>query len=233
VLRSRLTESDPASGTMVASRQVVIDVADTGSGMDAETERRCLEPFYTTKGERGTGLGLAMVYGMAQRHRADIGIESAPGRGTTVRLTFAAADRVSVDVEPDPPAAPVARLRVLAIDDDPLLLKSLSDALSAEGHLVTVAEGGQAGIDLFSTAQRSQTPFDVVITDLGMPHVNGRQVADQIKAQSPGTRIILLTGWGTRLESGDELMTVDRVMHKPPKLSELRGVLAATMSEQP
>jgi signal transduction histidine kinase/ActR/RegA family two-component response regulator len=232
VLRSRLTESGLMTGTVTASRRVVLEVADTGLGMDAETERRCFEPFFTTKGERGTGLGLAMVYGMTQRHRGDIGIESASGSGTTVRLTFAAADRVTVDVEPDPPAVQSNHLRVLAIDDDPLLLKSLSDALSAEGHEVTTAHGGQAGIDLFGQARCDQVPFDVVITDLGMPHIDGRQVANHVKTESPGTRVILLTGWGSRLvEVGDAPTTVDRVMNKPPKLSELRGVLAATMSD--
>src|SRR5690606_40232129 len=69
---------------------VVIEVSDTGVGMDEDTRRRCLEPFFTTKGQRGTGLGLAMVYGMVQRHSASLSIDSAPGMGTTMRLTFTA-----------------------------------------------------------------------------------------------------------------------------------------------
>src|SRR5438309_10047438 len=84
------------SGGEDAARQVHVEVADTGIGMDEETRRRCLEPFYTTKGERGTGLGLAMVYGMVQRHSAELDLDSSVGRGTTVRLSFAAADALAL-----------------------------------------------------------------------------------------------------------------------------------------
>ena len=101
--------------------------------MDEETRRRCLEPFFTTKGERGTGLGLAMVYGMVQRHGAEIEIDSEPGKGTTVRLSSPPSRRSSA---PRPSAAGGAAgpLRILIVDDDPLLLKSLHDTLEADGH---------------------------------------------------------------------------------------------------
>ena len=132
-----------------AARHVHIEVTDTGIGMDEETRRRCLEPFYTTKGERGTGLGLAMVYGMVQRHSADLEIESAPGRGTTVSLVFAVTEQLA-STAPRAVAwhAPAQRLRILLVDDDPMLIKSLRDILEQDGHVVTVAEGGQKGIDL-------------------------------------------------------------------------------------
>jgi CheY-like chemotaxis protein len=226
VLRTRVVVGNEAvPGT--SRRQAAIEVVDSGIGMDAETRRRCLEPFFTTKGERGTGLGLAMVYGMIQRHRADLEIDSAPGQGTTMRLLFAAADRVTRDVELTAAPPETVRARVLVVDDDPLLIKSLSDTLTAEGHVVTVAHGGQAGIDLFRQAADTVTPFEVVITDLGMPHVDGRQVASSIKSVSPDTPVILLTGWGQRLvETGDVPPSVDRVMSKPPRLSELRDALA-------
>src|SRR6185312_13612528 len=89
-LRTQLVR-DPRSSSREtpASQQVQLEVIDAGVGMDEETRRRCLEPFFTTKGERGTGLGLAMVYGTMQRHSAEIEIDSAVGRGTTVRLRFA------------------------------------------------------------------------------------------------------------------------------------------------
>ena len=112
----------PPDGRSDDLRLVHIEVSDTGVGMDEETRRRCLEPFFTTKGERGTGLGLAMVYGMVQRHSADIEIESAPGKGTTVRLSFGRPDhrRVAVRSRPDAGRRRRQRLRILVVDDDPL-----------------------------------------------------------------------------------------------------------------
>ena len=206
-------------------RQVELEVADTGIGMDEETRRRCLEPFFTTKGERGTGLGLAMVYGVVQRHGAEIEIESAVGRGTTVRLRFptSAGDAASAEQSLQ---APHARLRLLIVDDDPLLIKSLRDVLEADGHAVSAATGGREGIELFQ-AEHPKEPFAAVITDLGMPYVDGRKVAAAIKERSKETPVILLTGWGHRLVSENDVPPhVDRVLNKPPKLRELRAALA-------
>ena len=225
------TRGDDAEST--TPRRAHLEVIDTGTGMDAETRRRCLEPFFTTKGERGTGLGLAMVYGMVQRHGANIAIESAPGQGTLVRLTFAASATDAMLEQPAVYARP-SRLRILVIDDDPLLLKSLRDTLEGDGHSVGVATGGGAGIDAFQAAIDARKPFDVVITDLGMPYVDGRVVSRAIKKASPSTPIVLLTGWGQRLaDEGAAPPDVDRILNKPPKLSELRPALAELTANRP
>jgi PAS domain S-box-containing protein len=209
------------------ARQVEVEVADSGMGMDEETRRRCLEPFFTTKGERGTGLGLAMVYGVTRRHNADIDMESAIGQGTTVRLRFPVPASNTAETQPAAPEARPPRLRILSVDDDPLLIKSLRDALEADGHAVVTANGGQEGIDAFRAAEERDERFAVVITDLGMPYVDGRKVASAIKNDSPSTPVILLTGWGQRLiTEGDIPPHVDRVLNKPPKLRELRAALA-------
>ncbi len=209
------------------SSSVDVEVADTGIGMDEATQRRCLEPFFTTKGERGTGLGLAMVYGVTRRHNADIEMESAIGAGTTIRLRFPVAVLSASDAQSPVPEAMPSRLRILSVDDDPLLIKSLRDALEADGHAVVTANGGQEGIDTFRAAEQRNEHFAVVITDLGMPHVDGRKVATAIKGDSPSTPVILLTGWGQRLVAeGDVPANVDRVLNKPPKLKELRAALA-------
>jgi PAS domain S-box-containing protein len=206
--------------------RVDVEVADTGIGMDEGTRRRCLEPFFTTKGERGTGLGLAMVYGVTRRHNADIDIESTAGQGTTVRLRFEVAASHSTESQLVAPEAIPARLRILSVDDDPLLIKSLRDALEADGHAVVTANGGQEGIDAFRAAEERDERFAVVITDLGMPYVDGRKVASAIKNDSPSTPVILLTGWGQRLVAEGEIPPhVDRVLNKPPKLRELRAAL--------
>jgi signal transduction histidine kinase/ActR/RegA family two-component response regulator/uncharacterized membrane protein affecting hemolysin expression len=207
---------------------VHVEVSDTGVGMDEETRRRCLEPFYTTKGERGTGLGLAMVYGMIQRHSAELEIDSVVGKGTTVRVLFGAAQTQLEDT--DRTAArlqPAQRLRVLLVDDDPLLIKSLRDILEGDGHVVMVADGGESGIETFVSAQQRGNPFSLVITDLGMPYVDGRKVAAAIKAANPSTPVIMLTGWGRRLLAENDIPSyVDRVLSKPPRLAELRAALA-------
>lgn len=210
---------------------VRIDVCDTGVGMDAEARRRCLEPFFTTKGERGTGLGLAMVYGVAQRHGAELDVQSAPGAGTTFSLIFPAATRDAADsgveIETPPP------MRLLLVDDDPVLLKALSDALGNDGHQITPANDGQAGIDAFERGQDG-FPFDAVITDLGMPYVNGRQVAAAVKSIAPQTPVILLTGWGQGMLSGVEgIPNIDVVLGKPPKLREVRAALARHRRKAP
>ena len=225
-LRTRLAEG--------SGRQIVqLEVVDAGIGMDEDTRRRCLEPFFTTKGTRGTGLGLAMVYGVAQRHNANLEIESEPGKGTLVRMSFAAAPEPMTSASGDV-NAPVGPMRILIIDDDPLLLKSLRDTLEAEGHDVTPASGGQAGINTFVESHAQGAPFPLVITDLGMPHVDGRKVAATIKASVPSTVIILLTGWGRRLVAeGDVPAGVDQVLSKPPKLIELRAALSNHFGKNP
>jgi CheY-like chemotaxis protein len=212
---------------------VRLEVMDAGVGMDEDTRRKCLEPFFTTKGERGTGLGLAMVYGAMQRHSADIEIESVVGKGTTMRLSFpiSVASGGGAALPTTPSAAPPQR--ILVVDDDPLVLKSLRDTLEADGHAVTIADGGQAGIDTFLAAQKRGEPFGIVITDLGMPYVDGRKVSSRVKTAGPSTVVILLTGWGQRLAAdGDIPPHVDRVLGKPPKLRELREALARCLESR-
>lgn len=223
----RLTVRTKATRTETDIQHADVEVVDSGIGMDEQTRRRCLEPFFTTKGERGTGLGLAMVYGVARRHNAEIEIESALGQGTTVRVRFPAAVTDSNLANTPAPEAMPPRLRILSVDDDPLLIKSLRDALEGDGHAVVTANGGQEGIDTFRSAAQRDEHFAVVITDLGMPYVDGRKVASAIKNESPSTPVILLTGWGQRLVAEGEVPpNVDRVLNKPPKLKELRAALA-------
>jgi len=105
--------------------------------------------------------------------------------------------------------------------------KSLRDTLEADGHVVTITNGGQEGIDVFRAAAGGSEQFAIVITDLGMPYVDGRKVSSAVKAASPSTPVIMLTGWGQRLVAeGDIPPHVDRVLNKPPKLRELRAALA-------
>jgi CheY-like chemotaxis protein len=199
-LRTRVVQDEEAPSQESPPREFVqLEVIDAGIGMDEDTRRRCLEPFFTTKGERGTGLGLAMVYGTVQRHSANLEIESEVGKGTTMRLSF------SVSTKPAP------------------------------GAEVWVGTGAVLrGIDTFLAARAQGNPFPVVITDLGMPYVDGRKVSSAIKTASPETIVLMLTGWGQRLVAeGDIPPHVDHVLSKPPKLRALREALAQCLDARP
>jgi len=215
------TRATPGDGV---SQMVRIEVADSGIGMDEETRRRCLEPFFTTKGERGTGLGLAMVYGMIQRHSAHFEIESAVGKGTTMQIGFPAYTQPIIASKrlAESPLI-LRRLRVLLIDDDPIIIKALEDAFDGDGHVTVAASGGRTGLAKFTAAHGTENAFTLVVTDLGMPDIDGRRVAEGVKQLSPQTPVIMLTGWGARMLAEKEVPPhVDRLLSKPPRLQELR-----------
>lgn len=221
----------PKGGTLtlrsrvLGAEHVSLEVLDTGVGMDEATRQRCLEPFFTTKGQRGTGLGLAMVYGMVVRHFGTIEVESSPGAGTCVRLSF---PRVRPDqvprVRPGAASLPNSPQRILVIDDDPVILTALKTVLEGDGHLVVTAEGGEQGVNAFAAAKSNGDGFNLVITDLGMPHVDGRQVAASIK-QTSSVPVVMLTGWGHSMQ-GETIPNIDRILRKPPRITELRAALA-------
>ena len=166
-------------------RQVTVEISDTGMGMDEETRRRCLEPFFSTKGKRGTGLGLAMVYGVMERHEGNIEIQSEPGKGTTFRLAFPVRTKPCENNEEEDHAA-IEPLKILCIDDEPLLRELIKEMLERDGHHVEVCDSGQSGLDEFRLARERGRPFDVVFTDLGMPYLDGRQVARSAQTRIAG-----------------------------------------------
>jgi len=222
-VRRPASESGGAEG-----RDLQIEVRDNGSGMDEKVRQHCLEPFFSTKLQHGgTGLGLAMVYGMMQRHNGNIEIESAPGRGTCLRLVFPVCEQPA----PPPraksaPAQACPSVRILCIDDEPGVREILSDCLAKDHHKVSVAPGGREGLEMFRASLRGDNPFQVVITDLGMPDMDGYHVARAVKAESPGTPVFMLTGWGAMIQAdGESAPEVDAVLSKPPRLGELNALL--------
>ena len=216
----------PEDGTV--EKKLQIEVRDNGVGMDEKVRQHCLEPFFSTKHKTGgTGLGLAMVYGMVKRHDGCIEFESAPNRGTCVRLIFPIRKRTTSAVRSiASPPVPSRSLRILCIDDDPELRLLLRDVLEVHHHKVTVAAGGMEGVQLFRSNLGGLDPFDMVITDLGMPEMDGHHVARAIKAESPRTPIIMLTGWGAMMQAeGESTPEGDAVLSKPPRIQELTNVL--------
>jgi signal transduction histidine kinase/ActR/RegA family two-component response regulator len=210
--------------------EVFIEVTDTGVGMEEATQARAFEPFFSTKGARGSGLGLAIVYGTMQRHEGAVELDSAPGAGTTMRLILPIGDVVSHRAAAE--TTPSTRvLKVLCIEDEPLVREALQEVLASEGHLVDVAANGKVGLKAFRAAHRSDRPFDVVFTDLGMPDMDGRTVAKEIKKQAPQTPVIMLTGWGHRLHAeGDLPSGVDLVISKPPSVETLTEALVEVLA---
>ncbi|MBI5396759.1 MAG: response regulator [Verrucomicrobia bacterium] len=215
----------------VSHGAILLEVSDTGIGMDEATRERCFEPFFSTKGERGTGLGLSMVFGVMQRHDGHVEVESEPGKGTTMRLIFPLHQPTVPALNGRHVAATrLPPLRILVIDDELLLRRLMKDMLERDGHRVTLASGGQAGLEAFRAAQTRGQPFDVVITDLGMPHVGGAEVVRALKSESPATAVILATGWGSRFKTESLPDEMDALLPKPPTLNDLRQKLAQAVA---
>jgi signal transduction histidine kinase/ActR/RegA family two-component response regulator len=227
-LVSRCVDRPVTEQNDCVERQVQIEVHDEGIGMDEKTRQRCLEPFFSTKAHRGgSGLGLAMVYGMMQRHEGAIEIISTPGSGTCVRLIFPIREKI---VRPVPDLSSSENqerpLNILCIDDEPQVRQLLTDCLGHFKHEVSLASSGKQGLELFRNALHSQKPYSAVITDLGMPDLDGHQVARRIKAESPDTPVVMMTGWGTMMkEDGETTPQVDALIGKPPRMHELQNLL--------
>jgi signal transduction histidine kinase/ActR/RegA family two-component response regulator len=227
-LATRTLTAPGSNGDGVAPPRIQVEVKDTGTGMDEATRQHCLEPFYSTKTlNGGTGLGLAMVYGMVQRHEGAIEIDSSPGHGTCIRLTFPIKENTSSAAPVAPlPSKPARSLRILCIDDEELIRQLLTDSLTHYSHQVVTATNGEQGLELFRAAALERKPFEVVITDLGMPRMDGHKLARAIKAGSPRTPVIMMTGWGAMMkEDGKTVPDVDAVVGKPPHIDELNNLI--------
>ena len=209
------------AGSSDATPQVFLEVSDTGTGMTDEVRRRCLEPFFSTKGERGTGLGLPMVFGIVKRHRGTLDIESTVGKGTTF-VVLLPADATQTREVKTRTAVPIGPLRVLVVDDEPIARDVLTEYLAGDGHHVETAVNGREGFDKFKIGD-----FSLVITDRAMPEISGDQLATMVKEQAPRTPVVLLTGFGDLMNAaGEKPDGVDLVVKKPIRLSTLREVLA-------
>ncbi len=207
----------------------VLEVEDSGIGMDEETRQRCFEPFFTTKGEAGSGLGLAMVYGIVQRHEGRIDVESEPGEGSLFRLWFPAQKTTSPTAySPEERVVMVPSLRVLVIDDDSRVLEALRAMLEHMGHQPVLVSDGKQGVETFWQALVQGQPFDLVITDLGMPKISGAEVAKRVKAMSAETPVIVITGWGAEQRP----VEADLAIGKPVRLNTLREAIAKVWREK-
>jgi PAS domain S-box-containing protein len=204
-----------------AADHVRLSVRDNGCGMDPETLAHVFEPFYTTKGpERGTGLGLATVYGIALQNGGFVDAESAPGRGSTVSVFLPRS--AATDPTPAPGVVGLSRggtETILLVEDDPQLLRLGETMLRGLGYTVLVAANGAAAIEV---AEGCPSRIDLLLTDVRMPGMSGPTLAATIRVSRPGISCLLVTGYG-----GDLLTDVDpggppaRLLSKPYSIDEL------------
>jgi signal transduction histidine kinase len=209
--------------TKYVDQRVVLHVSDTGVGMPEEVRLRCLEPFFTTKGEAGTGLGLAMVYGIVERHGGTLDIQSMPGMGTTFIISLPPALDAANEITAQRQKS-VSPLKVLVADDQPELCAVMAKYLVNDCHAVETASDGRTALEAFRASN-----FDLVIADQAMPGMSGKQLATAIKKDSPGTPIILLTGFSETGNSAPLNKVIDRVLTKPVSPIDLRHAIVEVM----
>ncbi len=197
-----LTQEDARAIGAEAGAHVIIEVADTGTGMTAAVMDRAFEPFFTTKAEtEGTGLGLSAVYAIAQAAAGYITIDSQPGTGTTVRAIFRKSEEAPENSAPTPePQAPRGSESVLLVEDDPGVRAVLSRGLQRRGYRVIEAEDGAEALRL---AEAGDPQFDILITDVVMPGVSGPEVARRLTADRPDLPVLFISGY-TDNELGEQ-----------------------------
>jgi signal transduction histidine kinase len=200
---------------------VLVSVKDTGTGMSEEVRLRCLEPFFSTKGDKGTGLGLSMVFGTVERHEGRLEIDSELGRGTTLRIRFPSNTGI-LQPGTETAARSERSLRVVVVDDDPVALDVVSKYLIADGHHVVPAASGREAVRAFRTG-----PFDLILTDQGMPGMTGVQLGRFIKATTANLPVILMTGFSDpSIGAGKKPTGVDVVLNKPISQQDLRRAIS-------
>jgi signal transduction histidine kinase len=212
----------------VQGRWAVITVTDTGVGMTEEVRQKCMEPFFTTKQDQGTGLGLGTVYGTVRRHDGHVDIQSEPNRGTSVALSFPLDRQERAPEAPKVPSSSMGGLRILVVEDEPLVREVIGVYLAEDKHEVITANDGRQGLEKFKTEGK----FDVVLTDRAMPEMNGDQLAVEIKKLAPGQCVILLTGFGDLMVgAGEQPPGVDIIVGKPFTLTTLRGAISKVLGK--
>jgi signal transduction histidine kinase/DNA-binding response OmpR family regulator len=225
-------------------------VRDTGEGMPESVRARIFEAFFTTKGAKGSGLGLAVAYSIITRHGGEINVESTAGQGTTFTITLPYAPAVVSLLDetrlPEAPflSAPPVRAtaaeagrpvptplrgaRILVVDDEPGLVTIVRQFMENSGAVVTIANGGRAAL---ATLEMPGDRFDAVITDLDMPDVDGWAVASAVKAHSPRTHVVMLTGWAGEIGPEDvRARGVDVILGKPCSRAELEAAVCKLLT---
>lgn len=212
----------PSGGEIRLSAQesngrVFLTIADNGTGMTPDVKSRLFDPFFTTKGKSGTGMGMAVSFGIIRRHNGSIDVESEPGRGATFRISLPVAEETGTVAEANSARSDVAvredKIRVLVVDDETAVREVLREALEAEGCEVIVAESGEMALKLYDA---SAGKLDVVFTDIGMPEMSGWELASEIRKRSETVPLAIVSGWADAIScDARQAIKADWVVSKP------------------
>lgn len=203
--------------------KVLICVQDTGTGMTEEVRNRIFDPFFSTKGSSGTGLGLSEVYGTIKRHDGEILVESEVGVGTKISLVFDKVEAMSVEVPIQ--AIEVPPIRILAVDDNEFITEMLAELLTDEGHTVSTYTSTTEAFDEFT-----RNEYDLVITDMEMPEMGGREFAELIKSRRKDIPVLLLSGWPIFLDEEPNLAEfIDFALAKPFTVEDIQNVILKSL----
>ena len=222
----------PQGGEIEMSAQegsdgVILTIVDTGTGMPPDVKSRLFDPFFTTKGKAGTGMGLAVSFGIVRRHNGSIEVESEIGRGTTFRISLpkaaAAMSNSSRYGSATSAGSPGQRkVRILVVDDEAAVRDVLTDSLQAEGCEVVVAENGHAALEIYD-AQKGE--FDAVFTDIGMPDMSGWELAHAIRRRSQTVSLAIVSGWADAISSATRnAVKADWVVSKPFDINRIAEI---------
>jgi PAS domain S-box-containing protein len=207
-----------------AGDSLILRFKDTGLGMPEEVRERIFEPFYTTKGAHGTGLGLAVSYGIIERHEGHFSVESEVGHGTTFEIDLPAVESAATAESKTSETQDTPAMKILVVDDEEFVRETLADMLDMLGHSVKIVAGGREALRELSAGD-----FELVFTDLSMPEMDGWELAREIRHRWPEMNIILITGHGAGTSiAPDDRNLVNGIIGKPFDFDQVAEMIAET-----
>jgi len=211
--------------TYTDNSHIAIRVEDTGIGIPKDLRDRIFDPFFTTKGVESTGLGMSVSYGIINRHRGTISIDSIEGQGTAFTIKLPISEKITKEEKAKRIKGKPRKSKILVIEDEKEVRNLLSAILKKGGHEVEVVFDGSQGIEMFNKKE-----FDLVFTDLGMPGLSGWQVAEEIKGINGRVPVVLITGWNIEVqESAAKDKWVDLIIQKPFGVDQVLNIVQEGM----
>ncbi len=205
-----------------------LQFADSGTGMPEDVRQKIFEPFFSTKGAHGTGLGLSVSYSIIERHEGSIKVDSELGRGTVFTIELPVAENHFSQADKSDNLVEGPSLSILVVDDEPAVRETLAEMLQAMNHTVDLSQSGHEAVEKLATAD-----FDLVFTDLAMPEMDGWETAREIRKRKPEMNIVLVTGYGPGTEppEGEEDL-VNGIIGKPFDFTQVHQTIAALVQQK-
>ena len=211
----------------------MLSISDTGHGMDETTQQKIFEPFFTTKGQEGTGLGLSTVYGIVKQHGGDIHVYSEPGQGTTFNIYLpVSADYIEEkqETEKQTEKRTGGAERILVAEDNLQALELVNTVLSGEGYDVIPAENGEAALQKIKQLDK---PVDIILTDVVMPGMNGRELYTKISEIYPDIKVVFTSGYSDDVVSHHGVLNENvHFIHKPFSIDDLKNKIYEVLNEE-